>query len=544
MNHHTIVTRALTRALLPLVLLTASWTSAHAQSAAVDLWVPQVEEFADVERAELEAVFTEALGGPHGDHHIVGVAGIESAIEARGFDLPDCLEGRDVCSSPLEAALAGLGANRVIYASAREEGTVIHLTVVDVELGRRVELEIRGEDLRATVFQAVGSVTDASATLSITSLPPGAEVRLDGVLLGTTPYTGTLGVGSYDLSLRTDGYYEYTQELELRANDYRDEEIEMERRYALLTIESNAPGTQVIVDGETTHEADAPIELLPGTRELEIIAPGYDSDQRTIQVVAGEERSYRLTMVESAETLARRKHDEILAHPFTLQLGAFGGGFRTSWNNARVQLHGDRARVGCPVDESDVTAGCVDNTPVGLLGADLTALFDWKWLEVQLAGLAFRRSNLRSDRTTYRVNGRPADLVEGRGGIEILLRLPGAGVRWQLDEDWSLALRTAPAIAFQRVNSDRVPGGDDVPMRRTDWLWEVHMGGRYHISSSLYTFAEANAGFILDHSSTRARLGATVGIGFHFEDPFGVQFQLEQNESERNAPAPPTPGEL
>lgn len=543
MNHHPITT-TLARVFLPLIVLCFTATDAFAQAAAVDLWVPQVEGFSDVDRAELESIFTEALGGPHGDNHIVGVNGIEAAIDARGFDLPHCLEGRDVCSSPLEAALAGLGANRIVYASAREEGTVLHLTVVDVELGRRVEFEIRGEDLRATVFQAVGAVTDASATLSVTSIPPGAEVRVDGVLLGTTPYTGTIGVGSYDISLRADGYYEYNAELELRANDYREEEIEMERRYALLTIESNAPGTQVIVDGEATHDTDEPIELLPGTRELEIIAPGYDSDHRTIQVVAGEERSYRLTMVESAETLARRKHEEILGHPFTLQLGVHGGGFRTSWNNARVQLDGDRARIGCPVDESDVSAGCLDNTPIGLLGADLTALFDWKWFELQLAGVAFRRANLRSDRTSYRVNGHPSDLVEGRAGFEVLLRLPGAGVRWQLDQDWSLSFRTAPAIALQRINSDRIPGGDDIPMRRTDWLWEVHVGGRYHVTSSLYAFAEANTGFVLDHGSTRARMGATIGMGFHFEDPSGIQFRLERNEEDRNSPAPPTPGEL
>ena len=531
---------------LPLLLALLLFVSVPiaAQSPAVDLWVPQVDEFSDVDRDELELVFTEALGGAQGPTHIVGLAGIEEAIIARGFDLPRCLEGRDVCSSPLEAAVSGLGANRIIYAAAREEGTVVHLTVVDVELGRRIELEVRAEDLRATVFQAVGAVTDASATLSVTSAPPGAEVRLDGILLVTTPYSGTIGVGSYDLSLRVDGYFEHASEIELRANDYREADIEMARRFAILTIESNAPGTQVVVDGETTHEIDEPVNLMPGTRELEIIAPGYDSDLRTIEVLAGEERSYRVTMVESAETIANRKLEEIRRHPFTLQLGFHGGGFRSSWNRARVRLDGERERIGCPVDQANVSAGCIDNTPVGLLGADFTALYDWKWFELQLGGVAFRRANLRSDRTTYRVNGRPNDLVEGRAGRELLLRLPGLGIRWQFNHDWSAAARTGPGLVFQRINSDRLPGGADVPMRRTDWLWEVTLGGRYHVSSSFFVFTEANAGFVLNHGNTRARLGATLGVGINFEDPLGVQRRMERSAEERSRPAPPTPEEL
>jgi hypothetical protein len=191
-----------------------------------------------------------------------------------------------------------------------------------------------------------------------------------------------------------------------------------------------------------------------------------------------------------------------------------------------------------------VSDGCIDNTPVGLIGADFTALYDWKWFELQLGGVAFRRSNLRSDRTTYRVNELPEELVEGRAGREVLVRLPGLGVRWLVNHDWSAAFRTAPGIAFQRISSDRLPGGLDVPMRRTDWLWEVTVGGRYHASSSLFVFAEANAGFVLNHADTRARIGATLGVGLNFEDPLGLQRRMERNAEERANPAPPTPEEL
>ncbi|MFT6400143.1 MAG: hypothetical protein ACJAYU_004913, partial [Bradymonadia bacterium] len=505
-------------ALFIFALLLFVGSPASGQSSAVDLWIPQVDEFSDVDQSELETVFTEALGGSQGPTHIVGLMGIQAAISQNGFELPACLEGRDICSSPLEAAIAGLGANRIIYAAAREEGTVLHLTVVDVELNRRVEMEVRSDDLRSTVFQAVGAVTNASATLSVTSVPPGAELRVDGVLVGTTPYGGTLGVGSYDLTLRFEGYYELESEVELRAIDFLDVSLELERRFAQLAIETNAPGTQIIVDGETTYELGDAIELMPGTREIEIIAPGYDPDRRTLDVVAGEERSYRVTMVESAETIANRKYDEIRRHPFTLQLGFHGGGMRSSWEGGRVRLDGTRERIECPIDESDASGDCLANTPVGLLGVDLSIIYDWKWFELQLAGFGVRRSNLRSDRTTYRVEELRGDLVRARAGRELLFKLPAVGARWQVNEDWSTALRTGPSVVLQRLNADRLPGGEDVNIRRTDWLWAIDLTGRYHVSSSFFAFAEANAALVLDHANTRARLGMTIGIGINFED--------------------------
>lgn len=530
-------------ALFVFTLLLFLGTSAAAQQA-VDLWIPQVDEFSDVDKSELETVFTEALGGANGPTHIVGLLGIQAAISQNGFELPACLEGRDICSSPMEAAIAGLGANRIVYAAAREEGTVLHLTVVDVELDRRVEMEVRSDDLRSTVFQAVGAVTDASAVLSVTSVPPGAELRVEGVLVGNTPYRGTLGVGSYDLTLQFEGYYELQSEVELRANDFRELELELERRFAELVIETNAPGTQVIVDGETTYELGEPIEVMPGTHEIEIIAPGYDPDRRTLDVVAGEERSYRVTMVESAETIANRKYDEIRRNPFTLQLGFHGGGFRSSWEGGRVRLDGERERLECPIDEADASGDCIADTPVGLLGVDFRIIYDWKWFELQLAGFGVRRSNLRSDRTTYRVEELAGNLVDGSAGRELMFKLPAFGTRWQVNEDWSAALRTGPSVVFQRVNADRLPGGEDIRLRRTDWLWEIDLAGRYHFSSSFFAFAEANAGIVLDHADTRTRLGMTLGFGINFEDPFGVQYRMERNSEERNNPAPPTPEEL
>lgn len=510
--------------------------SAGAQTSR-DLWVPLVDEFAALDRADLEQVFVEVLGSPSGPAHIVGLAGISAVVSGQGFSLPSCFEGRSVCASDVAAAARALQADRVITASAREGGRALHLTLFDVELGQRSEIEIRGTDTRDAVFQAVASVTDASAMLIVTSTPDGAALYLDNQLVGTTPYEGTLAIGAYDIRLEVEGYVAYVDELELRAGDVREAEVELERLYAEVTIQSAAPGAEIVVDGDATYRAGEPFRVDPGDHELLIRAPGYDSDTRTLNLLAGETRSYRVTLSESMETISARKYDQIRSRPFTLQLGFVGAGFRTNWNNARVRLDGDRERLSCPAAPAG-RGGCGDNTQVGLLGAGLDVLYDYKWFQMQLFGYRMTRINLRGDDNVYVVRDR-SDRVSGRAGREIHFRLPSFGLRWQVNSDWSAAIRTGPAVSFQRVEGTVQTNGSDRRFRRTDWLLETDLLGRYHVTNGFFAFAELDLGIVLDHANTRARIGGTLGIGLNLRDPTGMVRASTMNGGSN--PPPPSP---
>lgn len=517
----------------------ASGPGAPPPGAPTDLWVPLVDEFTNLDRAELETVFSEVLGGPLGERHVVGLTGIEESIRVRGFQLPSCFEGRDVCSTNVGAIARSLGADRVIIATARELGRVLHLTLLDIELDERVVLEVRGDDIREAVFAAVGAVTDASGHLSVSSDPPGAAVYLDNLYVGTTPYEATVGIGAYDLKLVLEGYYDHGTPIEVRSNDRRSESIVMQRRHAQVVVACDAPGAEVVVGGTEVYPVGETFGLLPGRHELEIRAPGYDSATRTLDVLAGEERSYRVTLVESAETIARRKYETIRGRPLVLQLGLRGGGYRTSFSGARID--DSRQRIDCAVDPS-AGPDCLDPTPVGQLGGDIDVIYDVGAFELQLLGFGVRRLNLRSDRTTFAVVD-DVDLVEARQGRELVFQLPQPGFRIQIDHNWSFAMRTGPAVAFQRVEATRTPGDEAVRMKRTDWLWTVDATGRYHATTALFVFAELGAGIVLDAGDTRARLGGTFGLGFTFGDPSGVYDELD-GRHRRQTPPTSAPGEL
>ncbi len=508
-------------------------SSAVAQPRAMDLWVPLVDETAEVDRALVEQVFAEVLASAPDTVHIVGVQGIEDAIGRSGFALPRCFEGVDVCTTPVEAVVRALGADRVLYALAREGGTVIELTVLDVELDRTTTYEVRAPNLRQAVFAAIGAVTDASGTLSLGSEPQGARIFLDNTLIGVTPYESTLGVGSYYLRLELDGYFSFGTHIEVRAGDFREQTIALERRYADVTIACAAPGAEVVVDGDHVYPVGEPMHLDPGTRQVRVRAPGHDSDERVLELIAGESRSYDVALVESAETIARRQYETILARPFVVRLGAAGALYAGDWAGAS----GDGVTVGC---DSSATGACTEQESSGTLGVAFDLLYDWRWAEVGLVGIGYHRLGLRNSPSLSLTDGRTAD--DARHGRSLSVTLPSVGGRWQIDERLAVAGRTGARLQFDRVGA--AVEDDDVQLSRTYTTWELSAECRYHLSARLFGFAELSAGFPLGGGADRARLGGQLGVGFNLDDPFGLDDALDDRFRRRDDADADAPSEL
>lgn len=73
------------------------------------------------------------------------------------------------------------------------------------EKQRVIELNIRDRDLQ--FFQA-----------QIQSVPTGAQVYLDNESIGTTPYKGDLPLGTHELKLTREGYFDHVVPLDMRVN--------------------------------------------------------------------------------------------------------------------------------------------------------------------------------------------------------------------------------------------------------------------------------------------------------------------------------------
>jgi hypothetical protein len=141
-------------------------------------------------------------------------------------------------------------------------------------------------------------LTPLTGLLLIHSTPPGAEVELDGISLGTTPLFRTdVAMGKRRLTLSTPGFLPRT--IEVTVSDRRPQKIEVDLRSdsARLQVESEPPGANVTLDGsavgKTPWEND---RTPPGRHTLELTLAGYGDFRTEFELKSGEERRVRAVL--------------------------------------------------------------------------------------------------------------------------------------------------------------------------------------------------------------------------------------------------------
>jgi len=140
-----------------------------------------------------------------------------------------------------------------------------------------------------------------AGTLRVTSVPDGAEVSLDGTVLGRTPYTsGRVDAGVHDLALQREGYERYTERITVLAGRLTRVDAVLVRTptTGILSVLSSPAGASVRIDGvdrgETPYEGRG---FTPGTHLVELRREGY-WDYRVQAIVAANQRTEVFTALE------------------------------------------------------------------------------------------------------------------------------------------------------------------------------------------------------------------------------------------------------
>ncbi len=111
------------------------------------------------------------------------------------------------------------------------------------------------------VVAVAGYLWWSRAHLAVTSVPTGAEVRVDGRLLGRTPLTGrTMTPGLHLVEVRHSYYARYSRQLNLPAGRRTELAVALEPGVGELMLYSNPRGAWVEVDG-VRREGTTPLLL-------------------------------------------------------------------------------------------------------------------------------------------------------------------------------------------------------------------------------------------------------------------------------------------
>ncbi|HEX5217226.1 MAG TPA: hypothetical protein VFV98_17320 [Vicinamibacterales bacterium] len=147
----------------------------------------------------------------------------------------------------------------------------------------------------ATVTPVAITLERVSATLTVRSLPEGAEVVLDGKVVGTTARApanagqdaggvfviNDLAPGDHRLLLRRDCHVSVEQTISAKPEDIDTEVMRLAPAIADVAVRTNAAGAAVFVDGIAKGAAPANLEICEGSHLIEVRGPkGRFADRR------------------------------------------------------------------------------------------------------------------------------------------------------------------------------------------------------------------------------------------------------------------------
>jgi hypothetical protein len=112
-------------------------------------------------------------------------------------------------------------------------GAARHSIKFDCEICTHADLESRMAQevttFRTKLASAMGGPDAVLATISVTTVPSGARVLLDGKPIGTTPFDGEISPGQHALTVEADGYIAETSRFEARLGGQSSFAIALER---------------------------------------------------------------------------------------------------------------------------------------------------------------------------------------------------------------------------------------------------------------------------------------------------------------------------
>ncbi|MGC9125310.1 MAG: PEGA domain-containing protein, partial [Caldisericaceae bacterium] len=148
-------------------------------------------------------------------------------------------------------------------------------------------------------IQLYAELHPSSASISITSVPDGADVYINSQKSGITPFNlDNVNPGTYNILVAKDGYAPYTESVTIAKGDQIERNLILQKANTFIMVTSTPAGCNVYLNDTlkgTTPYSEA--NLPPGTYSLRLEADGYLPFSTSIQIEQGKSREYDFTLV-------------------------------------------------------------------------------------------------------------------------------------------------------------------------------------------------------------------------------------------------------
>jgi formylglycine-generating enzyme required for sulfatase activity len=138
----------------------------------------------------------------------------------------------------------------------------------------------------------------AWAEVSVSSLPEGASIRVDGELRGVTPMTVEVMQGRHELEISRTGFKRWLTNVEVEAGVSASlDDIQLVPSDGRMSITSDPAGANVTVDGMYRGQTPLSLVLDPSkTYPVALAKAGYEENRRDIRVEADDDLSLNITL--------------------------------------------------------------------------------------------------------------------------------------------------------------------------------------------------------------------------------------------------------
>jgi formylglycine-generating enzyme required for sulfatase activity len=239
----------------------------------------------------LEETVTVGRGQDHRfEFRLDPLPGLVTVVVRSGADGPELegasvfVDGTPLGTTPLPVVEIERGSHTVRVEHGRHRAGEVEIGVEGFHRPERVELVLERD----------------WSEVSVASAPKGAEVRLDGVIVGTTPCAFEARSGRRSVEVAAEGYEPERMELEIVAGQpVALQDIVLRRIRGRLRVETIPPGGLILVGGAYAGAAPVEVEVAPDEGVVvQAALDGYRPAQETVSVGSGVEELVRLELVQ------------------------------------------------------------------------------------------------------------------------------------------------------------------------------------------------------------------------------------------------------
>jgi hypothetical protein len=178
-----------------------------------------------------------------------------------------------------------------------------------------VSVQSGGEHWVAFTLQPTEDAGTATGNLSITSIPKGAAIFIDGIASGQTNTTiQNVVAGTHNVTLTKEGYQTVTKLVSVQSGGEHSVAFTLQptedagTATGNLSVTSIPKGAAIFIDGIASGQTNTIVQnVTAGTHNVTLTKPGYQTETKLVSVQSGEKNSvsFSLLPIRSAGTRTR-----------------------------------------------------------------------------------------------------------------------------------------------------------------------------------------------------------------------------------------------